>query len=76
LLTGQPYGAGNGRPDRIDETIPQIRQALVYWDIPPVLDAPPRPLAELARVTRRAGELRMQASYTELAPYCRGCSKS
>jgi transcriptional regulator with XRE-family HTH domain len=65
-LTGQPYGARNGRPDRIHEAIPEIRQALVYWDIPPGLDAPPRSLAELARVVRRVGYLRSQAGYAEL----------
>ncbi|HEV2372121.1 MAG TPA: helix-turn-helix domain-containing protein [Streptosporangiaceae bacterium] len=74
-LTGQPYGAGNGRPDRIHAAIPQIRQALVYWDIAPALDGPPRPLAELARVTRRVGELRMQAGYTELGALLPGLIK-
>lgn len=46
--------------------ITEIRQALVYWDIPPVLDVPPRSLDALARATHRATRLRMQASYAEL----------
>jgi transcriptional regulator with XRE-family HTH domain len=75
-LTGQPYGAGNGQPpDRIHLAIPQIRQALVYWDIPPPLDGPPRPLAELARVDRRVGHLRSQAGYTELGSLLPGLIK-
>jgi transcriptional regulator with XRE-family HTH domain len=75
-LTGQPYGAGNAHPpDRIHLAIPPIRQALVYWDIPPSLDGPPRSLADLARVNRRAGHLRMQAGYTELGTLLPGLLK-
>jgi len=65
-LTGQPYRGTDSRGDRIFAAIPQIRQALVYWDIPPILDVPPRPLADLAAETERASRLRMQASYAEL----------
>jgi transcriptional regulator with XRE-family HTH domain len=65
-LTGQPYRGTDARGDRIHAAIPQIRQALVYWDIPPDLGAPPRPLAELARETQRAARLRMEAGYAEL----------
>jgi len=65
-LTGQPYRGNNARSDRIHTAIPQIRQALVYWDVAPILDVPPRPLGELAAETERAGQLRMQASYVEL----------
>jgi len=75
-LTGQPYGAGNGHPpDRIHAAIPQIRQALVYWDVPPALGRPPRPLAELAQVDRRVGHLRSQAGYTELGALLPGLIK-
>lgn len=65
-LTGQPYRGEDARSDRIHAAITEIRQALVYWDIPPVLDVPPRSLDALARVTHRATRLRMQASYAEL----------
>jgi transcriptional regulator with XRE-family HTH domain len=66
-LTGQPYGAGNGHPpDRIHAAIPQIRQALVYWDVPPEPDGPVGSLAELGHAARRAGDLRLQAGYIEL----------
>jgi hypothetical protein len=70
------YGAGNGQPpDRIHLAIPQIRQALVYWDIPPPLDNPPRPLAELTAVNRRVGHLRSQAGYAELGALLPGLIK-
>lgn len=65
-LTGQPYRGTEPRSDRIYAAIPQIRQALVYWDIPPILDVPPRPLADLAAETEQVRRLRMQASYVEL----------
>lgn len=65
-LTGQPYRGSDPRSDRIYAAIPQIRQALVYWDIPPILDVPPRPLTDLAAETAQASRLRMQASYAEL----------
>jgi transcriptional regulator with XRE-family HTH domain/tetratricopeptide (TPR) repeat protein len=65
-LTGQPYRENNRRADRIHEAIPAIRQALVYWDIAPDIDTPPRTLDELAAQARRVGSLRMQAAYTEM----------
>jgi transcriptional regulator with XRE-family HTH domain len=65
-LTGQPYRGSDARSDRIHEAIPQIRQALVYWDIAPILDVPPRPLADLAAETGQVGRLRMQASYADM----------
>jgi transcriptional regulator with XRE-family HTH domain len=65
-LTGQPYRGADARSDRIHAAIPQLRQALVYWDIPPILDVPPRPLDDLAAETGQVGRLRMQASYVEL----------
>lgn len=65
-LTGQPYRGSDVRSDRIHAAIPQIRQALVYWDIPPILDVPPRPLDDLAAETEHVNRLRMQASYVEL----------
>ena len=65
-LTGQPYRGRDARTDRIHAAIPEIRQALVYWDIPPALEVPARSLAELGRVTQQVTRLRMQASYVEL----------
>jgi transcriptional regulator with XRE-family HTH domain len=65
-LTGQPYRASDARSDRIYTAIPQIRHALVYWDIPPILDVPPRPLADLSAETKQVNRLRALASYIEL----------
>jgi transcriptional regulator with XRE-family HTH domain len=65
-LTGQPYRRPDARSDRIYAAIPQIRQALVYWDIPPILDVPPRPLDDLDTETQKVCRLRAQASYVEL----------
>jgi len=65
-LTGQPYRGVDARSDRIHTAIPLIRQALVYWDIPPELDVPARALGELGRVTQQVSRLRMQAGYVEL----------
>lgn len=67
-LTGQPYRGTDARSDRIHASIPQIRQALVYWDIPPILDVPARPMTDLSAETAQVNRLRMQASYTELGP--------
>ena len=65
-LTGQPYRGSNARTDRIHAAISEIRQALAYWDIPPEVEIPPRPLQELAVEVERAGRLRMEAGYTQL----------
>jgi transcriptional regulator with XRE-family HTH domain len=65
-LTGQPYRGTTAQADRIHAAIAGIRQAIAYWDIPPELGMPPRPLAELAGEIGRAGQLRMEASYTQL----------
>lgn len=65
-VTGQPYRGAGMRGERIYAAIPQIRQALVYWDISPILDVPPRSLDDLRAETERVNHLRMQASYVEL----------
>ena len=41
-LTGQPYRGRTANSDRIHAAIPEIRQAVAYWDVPPELDMPPR----------------------------------
>jgi hypothetical protein len=65
-LTGQPYRGTTARSDRIREAVPEIRQAIAQWDVPPELDVPPRPLDELEIELERAGVLRMEASYVQL----------
>lgn len=74
-LTGQPYRGRTAASDRIHAAIPEIRQAVAYWDIAPELDVPPRPLAELAADVERAGRLRMEASYVQLGALLPGLIK-
>ena len=74
-LTGQPYRGRTAASDRIHAAIPEIRQAVAYWDIAPELDMPPRPLAELAADVERAGQLRMEASYVQLGALLPGLIK-
>lgn len=65
-LTGQPYRGQTANTDRIHEPIPQIRQALAHWDLPPDLDVPPRPVPELAAAVERTNRLRADTRYVEL----------
>lgn len=65
-LTGQPYRGSTANTDRVHEAIPQIRQALAHWDIPPELDVPPRPLPQLATAVQDVTRLRHAARYVEL----------
>jgi transcriptional regulator with XRE-family HTH domain len=65
-LTGQPYRGRTPATDRIHASISEIRNALAYWDVPPELDMPPRPLDGLTTDVERAGDLRMEASYAQL----------
>ncbi|MDH2429302.1 helix-turn-helix transcriptional regulator [Sphaerisporangium sp. TRM90804] len=65
-LTGQPYRGRTADTDRIHATIPEIREALVYWDITPELDVPPRSVSDLRAAVDRATALRQAARYVEL----------
>ena len=65
-LTGQPYRGRTAATDRIHRSISDIRHALAYWDVPPELATPPRPLDELARDVAQVRRFRMEASYVQL----------
>lgn len=65
-LTGQPYRGGNASTDRVHAAIPDIRQAIAYWDIPPELDTPPRSLPDLAAGIGQVRRFRMEARYAQL----------
>jgi transcriptional regulator with XRE-family HTH domain len=56
-LAGQPYDTDGPRRDRIHDLIPDLRTALAFWDLPPDLDVPPRPTAELVADARRVSDL-------------------
>src|SRR5260370_5103213 len=74
-LTGQPYRGHNARSDRIHAAIPEIRQALAYWDVAPELDLPPRPLDLIQADVDEVGVLRMEASYVKLGAMLPGLIK-
>src|SRR5215469_3266799 len=46
-LLGQPYRGATERSDRVHASIPQIRIAMTYWDVPPDLPVAPRPLGTI-----------------------------
>ena len=54
-LLGQPYRGATERTDRVHASIPQIRIAMNYWDVPPDLAAAPRSLdtirADIAKIS-------------------------
>jgi transcriptional regulator with XRE-family HTH domain len=54
-LLGQPYRGATERTDRVHASIPQIRIAMNYWDVPPDLAVAPRPLdtirADIAKIS-------------------------
>jgi transcriptional regulator with XRE-family HTH domain len=64
-LTGQPYDSEPGRQGRIHATIPEIRRALLSWDLPEE-DIRPRPLPELQADVAKASELGRAARYGQL----------
>jgi transcriptional regulator with XRE-family HTH domain len=47
-LLGQPYRGATERTDRVHASIPQIRIAMTYWDVPPDLSVAPRSLDTIA----------------------------
>ncbi|GAA0830878.1 hypothetical protein GCM10009525_31330 [Streptosporangium amethystogenes subsp. fukuiense] len=64
-LTGQPYRDPGTREDRIHECVPQLRRALLSWDLPDE-DVPPPPTEQLRADVRRASALGRQARYIQL----------
>lgn len=65
-LTGQPYRGETPREDRIHASIPDIRRALLSWDVPDE-DIRPRPFADLSAEVARASALGRNARYGHLA---------
>jgi transcriptional regulator with XRE-family HTH domain len=64
-LTGQPYRSQTERRDRIHATIPDIRHALLSWDLPDD-DIRPRPYSDLRADVTRASALGRTARYGRL----------
>ncbi|MGW0807079.1 helix-turn-helix domain-containing protein [Nonomuraea sp. NPDC002799] len=65
-LTGQPYRGSTGRADRAHASIPAIRVALHYWDVPPDLEAEPRDLDALRLDVRKVASLLDRIDYVAL----------
>ncbi|GAA2290686.1 helix-turn-helix transcriptional regulator [Nonomuraea roseoviolacea subsp. roseoviolacea] len=65
-LTGQPYRGRTARTDRIHATVSELRQALVYGDVPPDLETPARSLDDLETEVMRVNKFRQTAQYVEL----------
>jgi transcriptional regulator with XRE-family HTH domain len=65
-LLGQPYRGRTGRADRAHAGVPQIRVALNYWDVPPALDAVPRPLSQIRPEVAEVSALLDRVDYAGL----------
>lgn len=65
-LYGQPYRGATAHKDRAHAAIPEIRRALACADVPPDLDAPPRPLDVLSREVDELQQLVQAAKYAQV----------
>jgi transcriptional regulator with XRE-family HTH domain len=65
-LTGQPYRGDTERSDRVHASVPQIRIALNYWDVPPGPDMAPRTLEVLRDDVQAVGGLVDKVDYLKL----------
>jgi transcriptional regulator with XRE-family HTH domain len=65
-LLGQPYRGTTERTDRVHASIPQIRIAMNYWDVPPDLEVAARPLDTLREDIAGIGGLLDKVDYSEL----------
>ncbi|WP_344972810.1 helix-turn-helix transcriptional regulator [Streptosporangium fragile] len=64
-LTGQPYRNPSASEDRVHECIPEIRRALLSWDLPDE-DLQPPTIEQLRTSVRHASALGRKARYTRL----------
>lgn len=65
-LYGQPYRGETPTADRVHRSIPDLRRALAWSDLPPELERTPRPLAVLAAEVATAKRLRRLARHVQL----------
>src|SRR5260370_26355808 len=66
-ITGQPYQEPRGRYAALQASMEPLRRVLVAYDVPSVLDAPVRPVADLEADVRAASLLGRHARYIQLA---------
>ncbi|MFF3439919.1 helix-turn-helix domain-containing protein [Streptosporangium sp. NPDC002721] len=64
-LTGQPYLDPEARENRIHQRVPELRRALLTWDLPDEDISPPS-MERLRADVRRASTLGRQARYAQL----------
>jgi len=64
-LTGQPYRWEGGRADRVHATVPDVRRALLGWDLPDE-EIRPRAIGELTADVGWASALGREARYGHL----------
>ncbi|WP_083936276.1 helix-turn-helix transcriptional regulator [Nocardiopsis ganjiahuensis] len=65
-LYGQPYRGDTPSTDRVHRSIPHLRRALAWSDLPPELEGPARPLEVLAAEVENAKRLRRRARHIQL----------
>ncbi|PRX96324.1 helix-turn-helix domain-containing protein [Allonocardiopsis opalescens] len=65
-LYGQPYRGDTPSTDRVHRSIPDLRRALAWSDLPPELEGPPRSLGTLAAEVEEAKRLRRLAQHVRL----------
>src|SRR5215472_3493316 len=71
-LLGQPYRGTTERTDRVHASIPQIRIAMNYWDVPPDLPVAPRPLETIRADIAQIGHYLDTVDYVRLGQHLPG----
>jgi transcriptional regulator with XRE-family HTH domain len=66
-LTGQPYDQHGRHRDRVHALMPDVRRALMYWDLPPETPSGPRPWPELVADAEAVARMRQAAQHVDLA---------
>jgi transcriptional regulator with XRE-family HTH domain len=67
LVTVPPAEDGAAAPERIAAALPQLREVMDAYDIPPDLPYAIRPITELRRMTSSATAWRLSSQYAKLA---------
>ena len=74
-LLGQPYRGTTERTDRVHASIPQIRIALTYWDVPPDLAVAPRPLEAIGADIAKISHYLDTVDYAQLGKHLPGADR-
>lgn len=71
-LLGQPYRGTTERSDRVHASIPEIRIAMNYWDVPPDLEVAPRSLEAIREDIAKIGHYLDTVDYLQLSKHLPG----